>query len=268
MVVKTYISSFLRISGLIFFSDRLHFVYQLLKNRKKNKVFSKENPHFMMPPSYILYESYQMDHAKYYNDGLHTAKWICGHISRFMDMKDKKILDWGCGPARVLRHLPDILDKSCSYFGTDYNKSTISWCRSHLNNISFSENNLEPPLNFPDSEFDVIYGISIFTHLSEEMHDAWMHELGRVLKPGGILFITTQGEIFRSKLSAKETDLFDSGNVVIRGRTKEGHRTFSAFQPEIYMRKLFTGFEISDHIKGEVRNGKEQQDVWIVRKRV
>jgi len=207
-----------------------------------------------------------MDHSKYYQDGLNTAKWLTDHLSRFTELKNKKILDWGCGPARVLRHLPSLLDETCSVYGTDYNKTTISWCRKNLDAIHFSVNELNPPLPYSDDEFDVVYGISIFTHLSKEMHRLWMDELTRILKKGGILFLTTQGEIFRTKLSSKEAGRFDSGNVVIRGRTKEGHRTFSAFQPETFMKKLFKDFEILDHIKGDFRNNKTQQDVWIVRK--
>jgi ubiquinone/menaquinone biosynthesis C-methylase UbiE len=264
---KSQISRLLRITGLIFFSDRLHFIYQLLKNRKGNHEFQKENPGFILPPNYILYEAYQMDHTKYYQDGLNTAQWLSGHISQFKEMNNIKILDWGCGPARVLRHLPAILNESCSLFGTDYNKSTINWCRNNLNKINFSANELLPPLNYPDSEFDVVYGISIFTHLSEKMHAAWMNELTRILKPGGILLLTTQGAIFRTKLSFNETELFDNGNLVIRGRTKEGHRTFSAFQPEPFMKNLFRGYEVLNHVTGEMRNNKPQQDVWIVGKK-
>ena len=265
-MLKTYLSRLLRVSGLIFFSDKLHFVYQLIINRKKNYSFKIENPSFLLPPSYILYEAYQMDHSKYHQDGLDTAKWLCNQISNFKELKNVNILDWGCGPARVLRHLPTILNESCTLYGTDYNNATINWCKKNLDHINFSINGLNPPLNYPDAEFDIVYGISIFTHLSEEMHFAWMVELSRILKNGGILFLTTQGEVFRLKLTAKELGCFDNGNLVVRGRTKEGHRTFSAFQPESFMRKLFGGFEVLHYTKGEIKNNKPSQDLWIVKK--
>ena len=266
-MLKTYLSRLLRISGLIIFSDKLHFVYQLVKNRRNNHSFKKANPEFILPPNYILYEAYQMDHSKYYNDGLNTAKWLCDQLTRHIELNNLKILDWGCGPGRISRHLPTILDKSCAVYGTDYNKTTINWCKKNLTNIHFSDNELVPPLNYSEGEFDVVYGISIFTHLSKEMHFAWIDELSRILKKGGILFITTQTEVFRMKLSSIELEQFDKGNLIIRGKTKEGHRTFSAFQPEMFMRNLFTDFDVLDHIKGELKNNKPQQDTWIVKKR-
>jgi ubiquinone/menaquinone biosynthesis C-methylase UbiE len=263
---KTKISRILRNSGLLILSDKLHFAYQLIKNRNKNLLFEREYPLFALPPAYTLYESYLMDHSKYYHDGLNTAKWLTEHLSRFTELKNIKILDWGCGPGRIVRHLPDILDKSCEVYGTDYNKTTIQWCRNNLKGIHFSKNELSPPLNFNDEEFDIIYGISIFTHLSEEMHLAWINEFSRILKKGGILFLTSQGDVFINKLSNKEKEAFNTGKLVVRGKTKEGHRTYSAFQSEAFMNELFRDFEILDHIKGEIANHKAQQDVWIVKR--
>jgi len=88
----------------------------------------------------------------------------------------------GLRPGACLRHLPAILDETCPVYGTDYNKTTIFWCRKNLDKIHFSINELIPPLNFSNGEFDIVYGISIFTHLSAEMHDAWMNEFSRILK--------------------------------------------------------------------------------------
>jgi ubiquinone/menaquinone biosynthesis C-methylase UbiE len=266
-MIKSTISRILRKSGLLYFSDKLHFLYQRNINNKRNQLFKKEHPGFILPPAYILYESYRMDHYKYYQDGINTAKWITGHFSKYTELKNLHILDWGCGPGRVVRHLPGILDENCRISGTDYNKTTIEWCRKNIQKVFFSENELSPPLRFDNESIDIVYGISIFTHLSEEMHQAWIRELSRILKSGGLLLITTQGEAFSTKLTRREKEIFEKGHLVIRGKTKEGHRTYSAFQPEIYMRKLFGNFEILEMIKGEVlNNNKPQQDVWILRK--
>jgi SAM-dependent methyltransferase len=98
--------------------------------------------------------------------------------------------------------------------------------------------------------------------LSEEAHHAWLEELLRVLKPGGVLFLTLHGASFRDKLSGREKADFDAGKLVVRGLVKEGHRTFTAFHPESWVRSWFPPGSIAEHLSG----GTGDQDVWIIKK--
>jgi len=55
--------------------------------------------------------------------------------------------------------------------------------------------------------------------------------------------------------------------LVVRGKVKEGHRTYSAFQPKGFMINLFNNVEILEHI--ETRPGQGAwlpQDIWIIKK--
>jgi len=126
---------------------------------------------------------------------------------------------------------------------------------------------LSATLPYEDNFFDIIYGISIYTHLSEELHYEWHRELSRVLNVGGIMFLTTQGDPFKAKLTTKELQQYEKGELVVRGDTKEGHRTFSAFHPPIFMQKLFQNMKIETHIVSQPEKGKWlPQDIWIIRK--
>jgi SAM-dependent methyltransferase len=236
-------------------------------NRKINHDFRAAHPDVPLPPDYLLYESFRINYAKYYTDGIETAKWLIEYFRKHIDLKDRRILDWGCGPGRIIRHLPALLGDGCGYYGTDYNAESIDWCKKNLRGIKFSKNSLAPNLHYPDDFFDVIYGISILTHLSEQFHYGWFNELQRVLKPGGIMFLTTQGDNFKVKLTKCELKIFEEGRLVVRGKTKEGHRTFSAFQPKDFMERLFASVKILEH--AEIKPGKGQwlpQDIWIIRK--
>ena len=115
--------------------------------------------------------------------------------------------------------------------------------------------------------FDIIYATSVFTHLSEEMHYAWMNELKRICKPNGIIFLTTHGDNCKPKLTEEELKIFEAGKLVVRGNVKEGHRTFAAYQPPQFMRELFKDFEILEHVTREPEGNYIPQDVWIVRKK-
>jgi SAM-dependent methyltransferase len=267
-MVKEKISQLLRRTGLLYSSDRIRYYLQLFKNRKINRKFKSDNPSIVLPPDYLIYESFQINYHKYYTESINAAKWLCGYFNRYMKLEKLKILDWGCGPGRIIRHLPRLINHDCEYFGTDYNSKSIEWCSKNLPGIHFNKNSLMPGLPYPDGYFDIIYGLSIFTHLSEQMHYDWYRELYRILKPGGIMFMTTQGDNYKIKLTPAELIKYNKGELVIRGNVKEGHRTFSAFHPAPFMRKLFSNTEILDHIADQPEKGRWlPQDVWILRKK-
>jgi SAM-dependent methyltransferase len=101
-----------------------------------------------------------------------------------------RVHDFGCGSARVL--IPMALAYPHARFsGSDIDPEAIAWCRAALPNLAECFVNAAlPPLPFADDHLDLIYSISIFTHLPEQMQDAWLAELRRVLKPGGYLLTT------------------------------------------------------------------------------
>ena len=267
MMNKSEITILLRNLGLMQIADRANFYYQKYRNRSSNKQFKEKYPGVVLPPDYMLYESFQMNYENYYNDSLDTAKWLLGYLGKYIELKNVKILEWGCGPARIIRHLPKLLDSTCKIFGSDYNHKTIEWCRNNIENVQFSTNELHPPMNYGEEFFDIIYANSVLTHLSEEMHYAWFQELNRILKADGIMFLTTHGENCKPKLTEKELKIFEAGNIVVRGNVKEGHRSFAAYQPPEFMKKLFSNAEILEHATREPEGQYFPPDVWIIRKK-
>jgi SAM-dependent methyltransferase len=266
-MIKSHFSQFLRQLGLIYKTDRIWFYVERLKNSKINRTFKKQHPDIQLPPDYLIYESFQINYYKYYTESLNTAQWLCNYFTKYLRLENKKILDWGCGPGRLIRHLPKTIGNGCEYYGTDYNAKSVAWCKMNLQGIHFNTNSLNPVLPYPDNFFDIIYGISVFTHLSEKLHFEWFHELSRILKPQGILFLTTQGDNYRAKLTQAELLVYNGGKLVIRGHVKEGHRTFSAFHPKEFMRTMFRKVEILEHVETKpLKGGWLPQDVWILKK--
>jgi ubiquinone/menaquinone biosynthesis C-methylase UbiE len=263
---KQGISSFLRSLRVLHLADKVRFYIQKFKNRKANKAFKAKHPNVILPPDYLIYESFQLDYHKYYVQSKDGARNLVQLFAKHIDLTNKKILDWGCGPGRIVRHLPELVGNNCTYYGTDYNARTIAWCSQNLPDIQFNNNTLEASLPYEDNFFDVIYGLSIFTHLSAVMHKEWYAELYRVLKPGGILLLTTQGDTHRSKMTAAELEQYNQGELVVRGQVKEGHRIFSAFQPRQFMNSLFSNATVMEHIEKPPMDGWYPQDKWIVRK--
>jgi ubiquinone/menaquinone biosynthesis C-methylase UbiE len=265
---KGDLSITLRKVGLMHLTDNLRYLFFKVKNNRKNKLFLKNNPNSKLPPDYYIYEAFQLNYEEYLTKSYETSEWIISYYEKHKGVKPETILDWGCGPGRIIRHLPDILGERAKIFGTDYNKRSIEWCKNNLKGIEFNHNNLEAVLPYESNLFDFIFGISIFTHLSKELHYKWIKELTRTTKKGGILFFTTHGNAFKQKLTDKELKKFIEGDIVIRGYVKEGHRTFTAYHPIKFMQNLFSsnGLKVIQHVEQESNNGKAQQDIWLLEK--
>ena len=52
--------------------------------------------------------------------------------------------------------------------------------------------------------FDLVYGVSVFTHLDEKHQNDWLQELKRVTRPGSVLLLTVHGDLTTSGLSEEE----------------------------------------------------------------
>jgi SAM-dependent methyltransferase len=119
--------------------------------------------------------------------------WMCHkYLERSLAELDT-ILDWGCGCARNTQPLIKIAS-GARIHGIDIDPLNIAWSKQHVAGATFDVSGLFPPLKFADGTFDIVYGLSIFTHLTERAQDLWLAELHRVLKPGGIAFLTYHGE--------------------------------------------------------------------------
>jgi ubiquinone/menaquinone biosynthesis C-methylase UbiE len=122
-------------------------------------------------------------------------------------------------------------------------------------------------LPFRDAKFDAIYNFSVLTHLSEDLQIAWVRELQRVLKPGGLFACTTHGEAYRYLLvTDAERAAFDAGQLVVQGKYREGRKWFLAIHPESYVRdRLLAGFTDVRRRTASSEDGM-LQDVWTARR--
>jgi ubiquinone/menaquinone biosynthesis C-methylase UbiE len=235
------------------------------RNWKKNIEFRKKYPNFDLPPQYLVFDAHgTIDWESYMSNGSKLAEKISIELGRLMTQdKIQMVLEWGCGPGRVIRHLPKFLENA-RIFGTDYNAESIDWCNKYLPSVKFVKNELKPPLTFPENSFDFIYAISVFTHLSEEVCIQWIHELSRVLKPNGILMVWTNGDYISNFLLPKEKQKYLLREFVFRDQYEEGKKMFLSFHhPEWVRNKLLVGYDILEHYSGGF-SGTEQ-DVWIAR---
>lgn len=266
---KQHLHKLSRISrrlGLIRLTDNLHYLYSLLKTASDRRNFKREHSDIRIPPDYALYETYKLDYSGYYFGGMESAKRISSVIKKYKGTEDIKILDWGCGIGRIIQHMDKYFGDSVGLYGSDYNLEYINWCKNNIKTAEFNRNRLFPPLLYENETFDVVYGISIFTHLSEELHELWFDELIRVLKKGGVLILTLHGDAFSDLLSKTDKSAYDNGLFVAVGKAKLGHRTYGAFHPTKYVRSLIGANKVLEHNKGDRLANSREQDLWVVEK--
>ena len=101
------------------------------------------------------------------------------------------VLDWGVGCGRIARYATKTVAAS-AFTGCDVDAENVRWCEANLPG-RFVHTAMFPPLPFADRSFDLVYGISVFTHFRQSLQDAWLAELHRILKPGGVCLVTTHG---------------------------------------------------------------------------
>jgi SAM-dependent methyltransferase len=176
----------------------------------------------------------------------------------------RSVLDFGCGCGRVTRYWESFPG---AVAGSDVNARAIDWCRENLGFAAFERNALAPPLAFDASSFDLVYALSVFTHLTAELQLAWRDEMLRVLRPGGVLLLTTHGRSYVPRLDEGERARFERGELVVRWGDVPGTNLCSAYHPEPYLRDTFAaGFELVE-LEPEGALGNPTQDLVLLRRR-
>jgi SAM-dependent methyltransferase len=132
----------------------------------------------------------------------HFSYWASGHrdwrllteAAERLGTQPRDYLDFGCATGRVLRHAA--LDpRTRTVIGCDINRGHTDWIARHLPaDIIAFQNHSIPSLPLPDDSLDVISAYSVFTHI-EVFETAWLMELRRVLRPGGIAWVTVQSDL-------------------------------------------------------------------------
>lgn len=268
-MLKQKIIIILRKIRLLHFAEKIRSIYHFYKYRNLLKTFKKNKKYsnFLLPPYVIAYDAFAgFDPYHYINQGKKHASFVSSLIEKYKGKNVKSIYEWGCGPMRVLRHLPIFFDiKKTSFFGSDFNYKSVSWAKKNFKDINVSLNSLSPPLPYNNESFDVVYCISVFTHLSENVSKQYISDIYRILKKDGIFISTFHGNMNSKVLTKKELYDFEKGYFVERGSVVEGSRIYASYHPDLFIRKNFSQFRILEKIESKTQSDFEQ-DWWVFKK--
>lgn len=157
-----------------------------------------------LPPAELALRVGGTHDAQFDDQGSKIRDCIIRCLPEDFDFKDKRVLDFGCGAGRVLRHFAEERSKS-EFWACDIHEPSVRWISETLPDCRAFLSSENPGLPFDADVFDLIYVISVFTHLTSNWRE-WLDELQRVLKPGGILINTFHNRVAYERLTGKRFD--------------------------------------------------------------
>jgi 2-polyprenyl-3-methyl-5-hydroxy-6-metoxy-1,4-benzoquinol methylase len=179
-----------------------------------------------------------------------------------------EILEWGCGPGRLLRPLQARLGRRVRLSGCDPLAACVAGARRYVAGVEITQSRRAPPAPYPAAQFDGVYGVSILTHLPTGAAAAWMKDIARLLRPGGLAILTTHGPRHASRLDAKAAARFAAGAHVALTGAAQGSRTFASYTPPAAMAAFAAGagLTILAHLTEGPQADAIGQDIWLLRK--
>ena len=254
-------------AGLLPLADRVHLALHRIASLPANRAFLRDAPDYAVPPAALAFDAYgHLSWAEYRRSGEAHARFLVDLMQRGLASPPRRVLEWGCGPARILRALKQQAWLCTSTLtGVDVNRDTVAWCRDHVDGIEFDVCQAHPPLPFAEASFDVVYHYSVWTHLSEASVRAWSRELARVLRPGGMMIGTTHGDGYRHMLSARQQAAYAGGRSTSSAHAREGRKHYLSFHPPATLRQwLEPWFDDVRHLASPADDVR--QDVWVARR--
>ncbi len=241
-----------------------------------------------LPPPELLYQvSRDSNQQNFLQSSLGMVYTLKQNLAGYVDFNNSlRFLDFGCGVGKVLIGLSE--HENLDLYGCDVDAKVINWCSENLKATTY-QNNIFPPLSYPDNHFDVINAVSVFTHLNLEMQIRWAWELYRVLKPGGYLHFTAHGlpyfglfaHVAKTRTitdlkihSFEESELFmeieqpivDDLYTQKKGLEAQGQLEVAVAHTAPVIRRIFSSFDFIKKIdQGHIGGG---HDVYVLQKPV
>ena len=166
----------------------------------------------------LAIEGWSDPDAAYEELGAQTKRQVVRLLPDGWSFDGKRVLDFGSGAGRTLRHFSQEAE-SAEFWGCDIDQPSIEWLDRNLCPPFHAwQTAHNPPLGLEHGTFDLIYAVSVFTHLTSNSA-AWLLELHRMLKPDGLLIATYMGR-WNSEFFAKEPWVEDRIGMNVLGHNR------------------------------------------------
>jgi SAM-dependent methyltransferase len=172
-------------------------------------------PPFELANRVLSLEGWGDPFVAYEKLGAETKAALMGLLPEDWTFAGKRMLDFGCGAGRTLRHFLREAEQA-EFWGADIDERSIAWLRENLcPPLRPLHCAPTPPLDLEAGSVDFAWAISVFTHLTDESF-AWLLELHRLLKPDGLLMASYTGRWSSELLAGEPWDEDRIGMNVLR----------------------------------------------------
>lgn len=249
-----------------------HFLVRIYAAKDLLSVRTKE--HYVLPPPLLRHRVHgKLDLKSFMSIGKQCSEDITANLGLAgADIQSmENILDFGCGCGRVLQWLSK-QNKQAHYDGVDIDEAAINWCNNNILSADFFNNEFLPPLPFDDDKFDLVYAVSVFSHIDEEAHLLWLKEIQRIVRPGGYFVVSYHGRHSQEILTLKEKNTIEEHGFLFKVESCGKFKLDGL--PDSYQSAFISQKYIEDHwssyfdIKKVVAKGMNgYQDIVVMQKR-
>ena len=121
----------------------------------------------------------------------HSGQAILDYIERRVPLKNKSVLDYGCGPGYLSERL---LQRGIQAAGLEFSKESCDKARQRCAKYPAFTQIVQAegmPTPIPDSSIDVVLLVEVIEHLLRDELNPTLQDIRRIVKPEGRVVITT-----------------------------------------------------------------------------
>jgi SAM-dependent methyltransferase len=133
----------------------------------------------------------------YIRDGNAHALQIVELIAA-LELKPSKVLEFAAGFGRVTRHLRKLMPKGMQLVSSDIHEDGCEFLRNEIG-VEVMVSNIDPSCINIGNHYDLIFVVSLFSHLPADSFAKWLLALYNILSPSGHLIFTTHGHSARAQ---------------------------------------------------------------------
>jgi SAM-dependent methyltransferase len=155
------------------------------------------------PAAYADYVEHSRRHFDILTDCLHRAGRAWHELAA--------VIDFACGYGRVTRWLPTVMP-AARVTACDIQKEAVAWCAA--------EYGVRPLLADPElvatafARYDLLFAISLVTHLSERRLTRLFSVLNDIIKPNGVVIFSSHGRTSARNATAIK-EYLDPARIIV-----------------------------------------------------